>query len=110
MRLPQPEGRRLRSTTGWNSEPWHNVLASYIPVKAFDPATPDCYQSGAMIYEGIHAIFANEIGTAQTVDIPDATTATISGTPTSPTWLTFEFDSPVSLNENTQYAYAFLST
>ena len=38
------------------------VLASYIPVTAFNPATPDGYQSGAMIHEGIHAVLADMPG------------------------------------------------
>lgn len=49
-------------TVGWNGEPWHNVLASYIPVSSFDPAHRDDFQTGAMIHEGIHAIFANMPG------------------------------------------------
>lgn len=49
-------------TVGWNGEPWHNVLASYIPVSSFDPAFQDDFQTGAMIHEGIHAIFANMPG------------------------------------------------
>ena len=49
-------------TTVWNGEPWHNVLASYIPVSSFDPAYQDDFQTGAMIHEGIHAIFANMPG------------------------------------------------
>ncbi|WMI65221.1 T9SS type A sorting domain-containing protein [Aestuariibaculum sp. YM273] len=41
-----------------DGEVWHNVILSYVPVKAFDPATPDPYQTGAVVHEGIHALYA----------------------------------------------------
>jgi hypothetical protein len=38
---------------------WSMILASYYPVQAFDPATRDEWQVGAMYHEGIHAMLAD---------------------------------------------------
>lgn len=45
----------------YDGSPWEMVLASYYPVRAFDPdytASDKQYQTEAMIHEGIHSIFA----------------------------------------------------
>lgn len=50
---------------GWQSAIWHNgeswpmVLASYIPVRSFDPQYYDEFQTGAMVHEGIHSVLAD---------------------------------------------------
>jgi hypothetical protein len=55
-------------TGGWqgatysNGDWWPMVLASYLPVTAFDPSTFDGYQAGAMIHEGIHCILSSMPG------------------------------------------------
>lgn len=41
-----------------DQEAWHNIILSYVPVKAFDPNSPDPYQTGAVVHEGIHALYA----------------------------------------------------
>ena len=43
----------------YQNENWPMVLASYFPVRAFDPAYPDDGSMGAMIHEGIHALLAD---------------------------------------------------
>lgn len=56
---------------GWQSAIWHNgeswpmVLASYIPVRSFDPQYYDQFQTGAMVHEGIHSVLADLPGVKQ---------------------------------------------
>ncbi len=49
---------------GWQSSAggYPMVLASYIPVRSFDPVYYDSFQTGAMIHEGIHCILASMPG------------------------------------------------
>lgn len=49
---------------GWQGTTggYPNVLASYVPVRAFDPAHYDSFQTGAMIHEGIHCILSSMPG------------------------------------------------
>lgn len=49
-------------STFYEGEHWPNILASYVPVIAFDPQYADGFQTGAMVHEGIHAILANMPG------------------------------------------------
>ena len=56
------EGGGWQGTTNWNGNWWPMVLASYIPVSAFDPSGGDSYQTGAMIHEGIHCILSSMPG------------------------------------------------
>jgi hypothetical protein len=54
-----------QGTTTCMGEEWPMVLASYVPVYAFDPANPDGksgYQTGGMVHEGIHAILSSMPG------------------------------------------------
>lgn len=44
---------------------WPMILASYIPIRAFDPQYNDGYQMGAMVHEGIHALLADLPGAKQ---------------------------------------------
>jgi uncharacterized repeat protein (TIGR02543 family) len=59
------------ATGGWqsaiqyNGSSWAMVLASYVPIRAFDPAYNDEYQKGAMVHEGIHAVLADMPGVKQ---------------------------------------------
>lgn len=54
------QGRDTTAQGGWQSSfnGYPVVLLSYVPVAAFNPKTPDSYQTGACIHEGIHAVFA----------------------------------------------------
>ena len=54
------QGKDSLATGGWQStfNGYPVVLLSYVPVAAWNPATPDDYQTGACIHEGIHAVFA----------------------------------------------------
>lgn len=58
------EGGGWQGTTWYNGQAWPMVLASYIPVYAFDPASGggDDYQTGSMIHEGIHCILSSMPG------------------------------------------------
>lgn len=50
-----------QSAVNFDNQNWEIVLASYYPVRAFDPAYTDGdkkYQTEAMIHEGIHSVFA----------------------------------------------------
>lgn len=51
-------------TGGWQGMAggYPMVLASYVPVISFDPATYNAYQTGAMIHEGIHCILSSMPG------------------------------------------------
>lgn len=56
------EGGGWQGTTWYNGQAWPMVLASYIPVVAFNPASYNGYQAGAMIHEGIHCILSSMPG------------------------------------------------
>lgn len=59
------------ATGGWqssiyyNGSSWPMVLASYVPIRAFDPKYNDEFQKGAMVHEGIHAVLADMPGVKQ---------------------------------------------
>ncbi|WP_340110938.1 T9SS type A sorting domain-containing protein [Maribellus mangrovi] len=48
-----------QGSINYQGENWPMVLASYFPVRSFDPKYKDDYQTGAMIHEGIHALLAD---------------------------------------------------
>ncbi len=56
---------------GWQSaiyhdgQSWPMVLASYIPIRSFDPEYYDVFQTGAMVHEGIHSVLADMPGVKQ---------------------------------------------
>ena len=43
----------------YQNESWPMVLASYYPIRCFDPNYPDDGSMGAMVHEGIHALLAD---------------------------------------------------
>ena len=59
------EGGGWQSAIGYNGQSWPMVLASYIPVRSFDPQYNDAFQTGAMVHEGIHAVLADMPGVKQ---------------------------------------------
>lgn len=54
-----------QSTINYQGQSWPMVLASYVPIRAFDPKYNDPYQTGAMVHEGIHAVLADMPGVKQ---------------------------------------------
>lgn len=58
-------GGGWQSSIYYNGQSWPMVLASYIPVRSFDPQYNDEFQKGAMVHEGIHAVLADMPGVKQ---------------------------------------------
>lgn len=54
-----------QSAIRYNNTSWPMVLASFFPIRAFDPAYKDDFQTGAMVHEGIHAVLADLPGVKQ---------------------------------------------
>lgn len=54
-----------QSAIGYQGQSWPMVLASYFPIRAFDPKYNDEFQKGAMVHEGIHAVLADMPGVKQ---------------------------------------------
>lgn len=54
-----------QSSIGYQGQSWPMVLASYVPIRAFDPQYTDEFQKGAMVHEGIHAVLADMPGVKQ---------------------------------------------
>ncbi|MBO9703606.1 MAG: DUF4859 domain-containing protein [Sporocytophaga sp.] len=54
-----------QSAIGYQGQSWPMVLASYVPIRSFDPKYNDEFQKGAMVHEGIHAVLADMPGVKQ---------------------------------------------